>query len=241
MLNLLIAMMNRRVDRYYTGMEKGSGDRYFLQLNIARQLPYLEALHSTPPPFSLLSMPRLLCVALCGGGDDDDGDGDTKLDGKAKGKEKRLPSLRAACQHFDRREREQAERSDDARLTRVELELKKLTQAMIDMRRADKSYADGRRVSRPDNASPEGKRLSRDSPRSSEGRTSFDRAATDSRISFNRREPMGLGLVKRNSLVVEEGETASLFRAPQHDYTQRLLASTPGRAWSEQAVPAIPG
>ena len=42
MLNLLIAMMNRRVDRYYTGMEKGSGDRYFLQLNIARQLPYLE-------------------------------------------------------------------------------------------------------------------------------------------------------------------------------------------------------
>ena len=100
MLNLLIAMMNRRVDRYYTGMEKGSGDRYFLQLNIARQLPYLEALHSTPPPFSLLSMPRLLCVALCGSGDDDDdGDGDTSWMERQRGRRRitvaprRVPAL----------------------------------------------------------------------------------------------------------------------------------------------------
>ena len=46
-------------------------------------------------------------------------------------------------------------------------------------------------------------------------------------------------LVMHRGLVVEEGETASLFSAPGHEYTRRLLASTPGRAWSAQALPPV--
>jgi len=49
-------------------------------------------------------------------------------------------------------------------------------------------------------------------------------------------------LVMHRGEVVEEGETAALFAAPQHPYTQSLLASVPGRAWTppvmEGAVPA---
>ncbi|MBX6743233.1 MAG: ABC transporter ATP-binding protein, partial [Acetobacteraceae bacterium] len=49
-------------------------------------------------------------------------------------------------------------------------------------------------------------------------------------------------LVMHRGEVVEQGETAALFAAPQHPYTQSLLASVPGRAWTppvtEGAVPA---
>ncbi len=38
-------------------------------------------------------------------------------------------------------------------------------------------------------------------------------------------------LVMHQGAVVEEGETAPLFAAPQHPYTQSLLASVPGRGW----------
>jgi len=48
-------------------------------------------------------------------------------------------------------------------------------------------------------------------------------------------------LVMHRGQVVEEGEAASVFAAPRHDYTRRLLESTPGRAWSSQSIPAIIG
>ena len=42
--------------------------------------------------------------------------------------------------------------------------------------------------------------------------------------------------VMRNGAVVEQGETAAVLGAPQHAYTQALLASVPGRHWTPPAL-----
>ncbi len=48
-------------------------------------------------------------------------------------------------------------------------------------------------------------------------------------------------LVMHRGEVVEQGETATLFAAPAHPYTQALLASVPGRGWSPPELsPASP-
>jgi peptide/nickel transport system ATP-binding protein len=48
-------------------------------------------------------------------------------------------------------------------------------------------------------------------------------------------------LVMHRGEVVEQGETATIFAAPAHPYTQALLASVPGRGWSPPELsPASP-
>ena len=44
--------------------------------------------------------------------------------------------------------------------------------------------------------------------------------------------------VMHRGRVVESGTVASVFGAPQHEYTRALLASVPGRGWAPPARPA---
>jgi peptide/nickel transport system ATP-binding protein len=43
--------------------------------------------------------------------------------------------------------------------------------------------------------------------------------------------------VMKSGVVVEEGTTAEVFASPRHPYTQALLASVPGRAWTPPVQP----
>jgi peptide/nickel transport system ATP-binding protein len=46
-------------------------------------------------------------------------------------------------------------------------------------------------------------------------------------------------LVMHRGEVVEQGETAAIFAAPTHPYTQALLASVPGRGWSPPEITSV--
>jgi peptide/nickel transport system ATP-binding protein len=47
-------------------------------------------------------------------------------------------------------------------------------------------------------------------------------------------------VVMKDGRIVERGQTADIFAKPQHEYTQALLASVPGRDWQRQGPVARP-